>query len=127
MRNRGLGQNMIATRVLLAGGRYLSDGKRSFISLKPKQRTPVEFVAYCVDFEKENPTRADSFAVETSPDSLDHVIKAIKDYSRENPGKDITAAAQTAVWLTRGISIEDIRTKFNVSPSDEILARSFTK
>lgn len=127
MRNRGLGQNMVATRVLLAGGRYVSDGKRSFISLKPKERTPVEFVAYCVDFEKDNPTRTDSFSLETSPPSLDHVVKAIIDYSRHNPFKDITAAAQAAIWLADGISIENIRTKFNVSPSDEILARSFTK
>ena len=127
MRNRGLGQNMVATRVLLAGGRYFSEDKRSFISLKPKERTPVEFVAYCVDFEKDNPTRTDSFSLETSPASLDHVMKAIIDYSRQNPLKDITVAAQAAIWLADGISIENIRTKFNVSPSDEILARSFTK
>jgi hypothetical protein len=41
MRNRGRGQNMIATQVFLHGGDYVSDGFRSFVPLQPKLRTRV--------------------------------------------------------------------------------------
>ena len=111
----------------LGGGRYQSDGRRSFISLKPKLRTLVEFVAYCVDFEKDNPTKADTFVIDTKPSNLDAVLRAINVHSRLHPDEDITSAAQAAIWLAQGVSIEDIRTKFEVSRSDEMLARTFIK
>lgn len=127
MRNRGRGQNMIATHVYLGGGQYQSDGRRSFISLMPKQRTRVEFVAYCVDFEKDNPAATDAFTIDASPSNLDAVVAAIGAYSRLHPDEDITSAAQAAIWMVQGVSIEHIRTKFEVSQSEETLARTFMK
>lgn len=84
MRNRGRGQNMVATHVYLGGGRYQSDGRRSFISLKPKLRTRVQFVAYCVDFEKDNPVSTDTFSLAPPPADLETVLKAITAYSKSS-------------------------------------------
>ena len=84
-------------------------------------------MAYCVDFEKDNPTQAESFDVADSPSNLDRVTAAIQEYSRKNPNTDITSAAQAAIWMAQGVSIDDIRTKFPVSSSEEILARSFLR
>lgn len=51
----------------------------------------------------------------------------VQTYSRQNPTEDITAAAQAAVWMAQGVSISKIRAKFDVSPGEERLARSFMR
>ena len=122
-RNRGRGQNMIATHVYLGSGQYQKSGRKSFITLKPSVRTRVSFVAYCVDFEKDNPSNTDTFAVDSPPSKLGGVMKTISAHAAAHPDDDITAAAQAAIWLAQGVSITDIRTKFDVSHAEEALAR----
>jgi hypothetical protein len=131
-RNRGRGQNMIAIKVYLRGGRYQSDGSRSFISLEPKLRTPVQFIAYCFDFDRDNPSNAERLVPDASSvnpllASLLPLFGSIRNYESSHPNQDITVAAQVAVWLDQGISIEDVRTKFEVSQAQETLAREFLK
>jgi hypothetical protein len=125
LRNRGSSQNMIATQVILRNGRYSVSGGRSFISLKPGSRTPVSLIAYCADFEKDNPTRSDSFDIGTVPSHLVPVVTRIGKYSEANPNADITIAAQVAIWLAQGESSSAIREKFDYSDRDLALARAF--
>lgn len=123
--NSGHGQNMVAIQIYRSDSTYMSDRGRSFIPLRPRARTPIVFMAFCADFEKDNPSAADSFSVGVLPVSLGKVLKNIKTYLVANPISDITVAAQTAVWLAQGNSIGAIREKFIVSSEDERLARSF--
>src|SRR5690606_36449735 len=58
---RSAAQNMIATALYLRNGGYQRDATGSFITLRPGERQPVLFIAYCADFEKENPSGSDSF------------------------------------------------------------------
>lgn len=125
--NRGSGQNMVATQVYGRDGGYMSDGKRSFISLKPRERFPVNFIAYCADFEKDNPSPGESFAVGELPGELAQVMRNIAAFARANPDQDITSAAQVAVWLAQGESTADIATKFKFSAEDERLAYAFLR
>jgi hypothetical protein len=127
MRNRGRGQNMIAVWVYLRGGGYRSDGFRSFIRLEPKRRTPVQFVAYCVDFDKDNPSNEEELVRDSPPASLMPLLRSIRNYESSHPDQDVTVAAQVAVWLAQGISIEEIRTRFEVDQAQEALAREFLK
>jgi len=126
--NSGPSQNMIATQVLLGGGRYSSDGRRSFITLPPRGRAAVVFVAYCADFDKDNPDVSDRFSVGSSvPPRLIPVMDKIRAYVVANPKAEVIAAAQAAIWLAQGVSIGRIRERFPVSPADEQLARSFLR
>ncbi|MBI2481516.1 MAG: tetratricopeptide repeat protein [Planctomycetia bacterium] len=127
LRNRGRGQNMFVIKVYLQGGGYLSDGFRSFISLQPKRRTPVQFIAYCADFDKDNPSATEEFVRDVSPVSLLRLLQSISNYELSHPDQDVTIAAQTAIWLAQGVSIEEVRTKFEVNRSQELLAREFLK
>lgn len=127
LRNRGRGQNMFVIKVYLQGGGYLSDGFRSFISLQPKRRTPVQFIAYCADFDKDNPSATEEFVRDVSPVSLLPLLQSISNYKLSHPDQDVTIAAQTAIWLAQGVSIEEVRTKFEVNRSQELLAREFLK
>lgn len=125
--NRGTSQNMVVTGVYLSGGQYSTDGRRSFIALRPKFRTAVTFVAYCADFDKDNPGERDRFAVGSIPPVLEPVMAIIRAYVIANPGADVTVAAQVAVWLVQRKSISEIRTRFPVTPAEERLARSFLR
>ena len=61
MANRGKGLNMVAMQVYGRGGSFLSNGTHGFVQVPGNSRTPVDFVAYCVDFDKPNPTSDDLF------------------------------------------------------------------
>jgi len=123
--NRGAGQNMLAIQVYRRDQGYRSDGKNSFITLKPRQRLPVTFVAFCVDFDKENPRPSETFAMSSPPAAIENVMRNIISFARLNPDQDITVPAQVAVWLAQGKSPGAITDKLNFSPIDERLARSF--
>jgi len=125
--NHRKGQNMIASQIYHGDGAYRSDGKQSFITLKPRARSRVVFVAYCVDFEKDNPSGDEAFSLGAPPPSLEVVMKNLTNYARSNPDIDITAAAQVAVWLAQGISPKQIAKKFSYTARDEQLARSFLR
>ncbi len=125
--NRGSSQNMVVTGVYLSGGQYSTDGRRSFIALRPKSRTAVTFVAYCADFDKDNPSERDRFAVGSIPPVLEPVMANIRAYVIANPGADVTVAAQAAIWLVQRKSISEIRTRFPVTPAEERLARNFIR
>ena len=125
--NRGAGQNMVALAVYHGDGGYRSDGTRSFITLPGGKSSKVVFIAYCADFEKENPTPQDTFDLEQAPVDLIEVTERITAYSKANPDRDITAAAQVAIWLQRGHSAEEIAEKFRFTASDEQLAKELLK
>lgn len=125
--NRGKGQNMIASQVYHGDGAYRSDGKQSFITLKPRKRSRVAFVAYCVDFEKDNPSTDEVFNLGAPPPSLKVVMSNITNYARINPQIDITIAAQVAVWLAQGQSPKQIAERLKFAAQDEQLARSFLR
>jgi hypothetical protein len=125
--NRGVGQNMIAVQVYLDGGAYEREGTRSYISLRPRARSRVVFVAYCADFAKENPSASEAFTTGQLPSSLVAVSDAIAKYSKANPDIDATVAAQVAVWLAQGVSPAQIRQKFPFTPADERMARTFLR
>ncbi len=125
--NAGSSQNMIAIQMYLSGGAYSLDGRRSFITLRPRVRTGVLFVAFCVDFDKDNPTERDRFSIGSVPPVLAPVMANIRAHLTANTNADVTAAAQAAVWLVQGKSIGEIRSRFPVTTAEERLARQFTR
>jgi hypothetical protein len=125
--NSGSSQNMVATQVFLEGGRYVSDGKRNFIVLAARSSQRIVFMAYCVDFEKDNPSTSDRFSVAKAPERLRPVMARISAHSQRNPNVDITNAAQAAVWLAQGVPLSEIRTKFSVARADAELALQFAQ
>ncbi len=123
--NDGQGQNMVASEVYYDDGDYLSDGRRPFIELEPGAQTAVRFVAYCVDFDKDNPTEAESFSIGNMPESLNSVMASINAFAFASPSMDLTATAQIAIWLAQGESLEEIRSRINFTEAEEGLARYF--
>jgi hypothetical protein len=127
LRNSGGGQNMIGTQVLLAGGRYRSDGSKSFITLGPRRTASVSFLAFCVDFDKDNPVSSESFSVGDVPAVLMPVMSRIRQHIMANPQVDVTVAGQVAVWLAQGHAAQEIRERFAFTSADETLARNFLR
>ena len=117
-RNRGSRQNMVATQLYGRDGSYVSDGERAFVRLGPGERLPIMFVAYCVDFEKDNPTSADVFSVTTIPSEIDRIVRRIAVYERAHPEADTTVAAQLALWVAQGHELKAIRAKFEFAAAD---------
>ena len=120
--NSGEGQNMLATKIVARDGSYYSDGKSSFIEINPKERQAITFIAYCVDFNKNNPTSNESLSIKSIPSNLRKLFNGII-VSKENN----IVAIQLALWLAQGISIEEIKKRFNFSYADEILAKKLIK
>lgn len=123
----GTGQNMIATQVYLEGGGYYSDEEDSYIELPPNSSTRLMIIAYCADFEKDNPMATDSFTVSALPQELVEIAWRVASYESDNPNTDVTVAAQVAIWLAQGESADDIQEMFSFSASDERLARQFLR
>ena len=125
--NSGQGQNMVASEVYYGDGEYLSDGRRPFIELEPGAQTAVRFVAYCVDFDKDNPTQVESFSIGNMPTNLNSVMASINAFAFANPSMDITATAQIAIWLAQGESLEEIQSRLEFTEAEEGLARYFVQ
>jgi len=124
-RNGGRGQNMIASMVLGDDGGYMSNGSNSFVQLAPNEQANVQFIAFCADFEKDNPSASDTFTLGDPPPQLLGVMSKIAAYSRANPESDVTVPGQVAVWMAQGVPPDTIRTKFDFDAMDEARARSF--
>lgn len=120
--NRGRGQDMIALQVFMRDGSYTSDGRESFITLSPGAKTRVLLLAYCADFDKDNPTASEQFAVGAIPAGLIDVVDTIHAYIAAHPDADATSAIQAAIWLAQGIRIRTIRSRFSLTEADEELA-----
>lgn len=120
--NSGEGQNMIATTVVTRNGGYYSDGENSFIEIHPKEMKAITFIAYCVDFYKNNPASYESFSIKHVPSDLDKLFNGIIASKEDN-----IVAIQLALWLAQGISISEIEEKFKFSYADEMLARELLR
>lgn len=116
-------QNMIAFSLYERGGRFYTQGNNSFIEVPPNQSTDVDLIAYCADFEKDNPSSADQFDISEVPPEISGITQKIAQYKRRNPKVDVTIAAQVALWLVQGHSAEEISTTFQFSTQDELKAR----
>jgi len=128
--NAGPSQNMIATRVYLDGGRYVSDGKQNFIVIGARSSQRIVFLAFCADFGKDNPSPEDRFSVSAAPSELRPVMARISNFLQRNPKalmSDLTVAAQAAIWLVQGASLSDINAKFPVSSTQAQLAEQFAR
>jgi hypothetical protein len=124
--NRGAGQNMIASMIVGADGGYLQSGDRFIVALNPGEHFKASIIAYCADFEKENPTAAERFViVQQVPAHFARVIARINAYARANPNANVTSAAQVAIWMAQGKNLEEIAHKFEFTPSDAQLANMF--
>jgi hypothetical protein len=123
--NNGSAQNMVVSAIYPASGSYRRDRRGSFLQIGPKASIRVILIAYCADFEKENPGAQDRFQVGPLPENLQPVMRRIQTFARRNPDQDITGAAQAALWIAQGVNVTEIRRKFPVSAADERLARSF--
>lgn len=123
--NSGIGQNMIASMVLGADGGYTRNGDREVVTLRPSEQFNASMVAYCADFEKENPTKSETFAVAPAPAHLIPVVARINEHVRANPDANVTAAAQVGIWMAQGENPNEIAKKFEFTPTDEQLATEF--
>jgi hypothetical protein len=123
----GSGQNMVATQVYLEDGGYFSNAGETYIEIGPNSSVSLLIIAYCADFEKDNPSSTDSFSVTAIPQSLVDVSWKVSNYEATNPDADIMVAAQVAIWLSQGETAEDIQSKFSYSASDERLARELLR
>lgn len=126
-KNGGSGQNMVALQVYGDDGRYRKSGRRSFITLPPRAKSTVRFVAYCADFEKDNPSENEQFSAGTLPARLRKVAANINKYAQKYPQRNITVAAQVAIWMAQDIHPAKIQEKIPFQQSDEELARSFLR
>jgi len=119
----GSGQDMIGTQIYLDGGSYYTEDDNEFIEINPNSDVTVMIIAYCADFEKDNPSVGDSFSVSGIPQELVEIAWSIASFEAENPDYNTTVPAQVAIWLSQGESVEDIREKFAFNSSDERLAQ----
>lgn len=126
-KNKGSGQDMIATQIYNRDFSYMSDGEHSFISLEPDEHLSIILIAYCVDFEKENPSKDDSFTIIEIPPNLIGIAKGISAYEEANPSKDVTVSAQLALWKVQDISLKEIEGKFLFDPNDELEMRAILR
>ena len=116
--NSGKGQNMVATQVYGRDGSYFLDGNEGYLRVNGNSRTPVVFVAYCADFDKDNPTKADGFSIAQMPPAIEEVVRSISQVEQGNPQVSLTVAAQLALWVHQGKSLDAINERFQFSEID---------
>jgi hypothetical protein len=124
LKNSGSAQNMVATQLYFADGGYYMEDTLAFIELEPNSRTPVTLIAFCADFELDNPSSGDSFNRASMPSDLRSIAAKVSRYMANHPDEDTITAAQLAFWLTRGETLDSINKKFDFTPDDTALART---
>jgi len=125
--NSGRGQNMIALQVYLSDRSYFRGETEDFISLPPGATTKVIFIAFCMDFDKDNPTADESFRVSSPLSGIPTVVRRGEEYLAANHESDPIAAVQAAIWLAQGVELADIRTRFPLTAADESVAMSLIR
>jgi len=125
--NAGSAQNMVATQVYGSGGAYYLDGTRRYIELSPHESMQVLFIAYCADFERDNPGYSDALHTAPMPYRIASVARKIAEYEASNPDVDTVAPAQLALWLSQGVTPDQIREQFNFDQEDLENARSILR
>jgi hypothetical protein len=116
--NSGKGQNMVGTQIYLKGGKYSSDGTRSFIVLQPRANMEVNFLAFCADLELGNPSSGESFSIDSMPAEIGTIAAKINRYEREHPDENLVTIAQVALWRSRGKTWSEISRYFRFTQND---------
>jgi hypothetical protein len=119
LRNSGAGQNMVASQIFLKGGQYFSDGLNNFILLGPRENAEVDFLAFCANLERDNPSAGESFSVDAMPSELQAIAAKINAYMDEHPGdENIVTIAQLALWRYQGKTRDEIAEHFSFTQDD---------
>jgi hypothetical protein len=127
LRNSGAGQNMVATQVYGSNGGYYVSGRGSFVTIPANGRLPVMLIAYCADFERDNPGQGERLSVATLPREIADISRKIAAFEAARPNQDTVAAVQVALWLAQGWSPDDIRRQFDFSQAVLATAWSILK
>ncbi len=109
-------QNMVLARVSgVPDGVFLKPVTE--LRFEPGVEAEYAFEAYCLNFEKDNPSGSDRFLVEgTAPEAVLKILSA--------PGSSIEGR-QLAIWaVTDNISTKDARDKFQSTDADLAAARA---
>ena len=105
------GQNMVVGEVL---GRMVSESSyipASHIELSGKSAVDYALTAFCLNFEKDNPSDTDTFRAEEPDATLACIMK--------NSAQLSVAARQAAVWIhTDNINYAHMNRKFSVSAQE---------
>jgi hypothetical protein len=118
-KNSGAGQNMVASQIYLKGGRYISDGLRNFIILEPRESAEVDFLAFCANLERDNPSSGESFTTDVMPSELQTIAAKINQYMDEYPDdENIVTTAQVALWRYQGKTWDEIDEHFRFTRDD---------
>lgn len=122
--NSGSGQNMVATQIFLSNGGYTASGTNKFIRLSPNTDTQIMFLAFCADFERDNPTPTQIFKSADMPSGIQTISSKISIYMADKFGENLTIPIQLALWRSQGQSRSAIFKKFDFDDSDwEIATR----
>jgi hypothetical protein len=121
--NSGAGQNMLATQVYGHDGTYYPDGSTGYISVPVRGRLQVQIIAYCVDFERDNPSNTETLRRAEIPARIRSIADKITRFERRNPTLDTTVASQIALWISQDIPEKDILERFRYSDEDRRIAQ----
>ena len=120
--NRGESQNMVATQVYGRDGTYQRlGGGRPYVEIAAGSELPVTFVAYCADFDKDNPSITDTFDIAPLPQHIATVIRQIGAYETANRNDISIAASQLALCVAQDHTLDDIDEKFEFDTNDEAI------
>ena len=118
LRNSGAGQNMLATRVFLKGGRYSRVGTNRFITVSAGASVEIEIEAFCADMKLDNPAPSESFSTGSTPSVILSISSKIGRYRADNFGAELTIPIQIALWRTQGHSRPEISAKLSFTGGD---------
>jgi hypothetical protein len=118
LRNSGSGQNMVATQIFLSDGGYTASGTNKFIRLSPNTNVQIMFLAFCADFERDNPSSSQIFSSAAMPSDIQTISSKISRYMADKFDDDLTIPIQLALWRSQGQSRSDIFEKFDFDDSD---------
>ena len=123
--NRQPGQNMVIVALLERDGSYYTLGNKAFVEVQRGATLPISLIAYCADFDLDNPQSNHTFAVSSLPTTLVGIAEAIRREEERNIeiGSDNTTALQVALWLAQGVSADEIRERYPFTAQEERLAR----
>jgi hypothetical protein len=111
-------QNMVVSRVLGERRSEATYRPEDVIELNDDAEHSYAIDAYCLDFDKDNPSADDRFVIGDVDARSMALFKALA------PQAEAIGVVQAAVWLAAGISEERIKERFSVTDDEMRAARA---
>lgn len=110
-------QNMVAVQILDFEFGYYTSGNQYYIPLSPQKTEEINLIAFCANFDRDNPSSEQTFRSSAMPPELRAISAKISRYHADHmtTTEVMVKATQIALWRIQDWTREEIELQYEVT------------